>query len=89
MELATEKIEQALDTLSLPVLITKEDIKKQYRHLAKKYHPDQGGDPQKMEKINSAYTLLLHYIEHFRYTFDDDEVRRQFPGVDYAHQFKV
>ncbi len=89
MEQASETIQKALDILSLPPLVTKADIKKQYRYLAKKYHPDQGGDPQKMEKINSAYTLLLSYIEHFRYTFDDQEVRRQIPGVDYVNQFKV
>lgn len=82
------EITKALDVLKLPALVTKSDIKKQYRHLAKKYHPDQGGDPQKMEMINGAYTLLIAYIEQFRYTFDEDEISRQFPGADYAHRFK-
>ena len=81
-------IENALEVLGLPRLITKEDIKKQYRYLAKKYHPDQGGDPKKMEEINSANSLLMTYIEQFRYTFDDEEISRQFPGADHAERFK-
>jgi DnaJ-class molecular chaperone len=83
-----EMIEEALDILELPKLVTKEDIRKQYRFLAKKSHPDIGGDTQKMERLNSAYRLLMKYIEEFRYTFDEDEVNRQFPGVDYARRFK-
>jgi DnaJ-class molecular chaperone len=72
----------------LPKLITKEDIRKQYRYLAKKYHPDVGGDARKMEQINAAYKLLMKYIEEFRYTFDEEEVNRQYPGADYAKRFK-
>ncbi len=82
------KIREALETLALPTLVTEEDIKKQYRHLAKKYHPDQGGDAREMEKINQAYTLLTSYIKQFRYSFDDEEISRQFPGADYAKRFK-
>jgi DnaJ-class molecular chaperone len=88
MDNVTSEIKEALEILGLPALITKEDIKKQYRHLAKKYHPDQGGDPKEMEKINHAYDLLNAYIEQFRYTFDDEEISRQFPGADYAARFK-
>ncbi len=74
--------------MGLPTLITKDDIKKQYRFLAKKYHPDQGGSAEDMEKINQAYDLLMHYIEDFRYVFDDEEISRQFPGADYAKRFR-
>jgi len=83
-----EEIEKALDILGLPTLITKEDVKKQYRFLAKKNHPDKGGNAVKMEQINVAYTLLMKYIEEFRYTFDADEITKQFPGVDYVERFK-
>ena len=88
MEKITSEIKEALETLGLPTMITEEDIKKQYRHLAKKYHPDQGGDTREMEKINQAYTLLTTYIKQFRYAFDDEEISRQFPGADYAKRFK-
>ena len=82
-----EEIEKALEILDLPQLITKADIKRQYRYIAKKHHPDLGGDPQEMEQINYAYRLLMKYIEEFRYTFDEDEIRKQFPGVQHAEQF--
>ena len=84
----TEEIEQALEILSLPKMISREDIKKQYRYLAKKNHPDKGGDAEKMEQLNYAYRLLMKYIEEFRYTFDEEEISKQFPGADYAQRFK-
>jgi len=83
-----EEIERALDILDLPKLITKEDIKKQYHFLAKKNHPDLGGSVEDMEQINSAYALLMKYIEEFRYTFNEEEVAKQYPGADHAQRFR-
>jgi len=88
MQTPAEQINEALDILELPKLITKSDIKKQYRFLSKKYHPDQGGDAIKQEQINYAYKLLVKYIEEFRYTFSDIEVANQFPGAKHAEQFR-
>ncbi len=56
--------------------------------MAKKNHPDMGGDVEKMEQLNYAYRLLMKYIEEFRYTFDEEEISKQFPGADYAQRFK-
>ena len=83
-----EEIERALDILGLPTLITKEDVKKQYHFLAKKNHPDLGGDIKEMEQINAAYKFLMKYIEEFRYTFDEEEVAKQYPGADHAQRFR-
>ncbi len=83
-----EEIENALDILELPKLINKEDIKKQYHFLAKKNHPDLGGDIKEMEEINYAYKFLMKYIEEFRYTFDEEEVAKQYPGADHAQRFR-
>jgi len=83
-----EEIEKALEILELPKLVTKADIKRQYRYIAKKHHPDLGGDPREMEQINHAYRLLMKYIEEFRYTFDENEINKQFPGAQHAEQFK-
>jgi DnaJ-class molecular chaperone len=84
----TEEIQKALDILELPTLISREDVKKQYHFIAKKNHPDLGGSTEEMEKINFAYTILIKYIEEFRYTFDENEVNKQFPGADYVQRFK-
>ena len=83
-----ETIQNALDTLQLPTLITKEDIKKQYRYLSKKEHPDVGGSEEKQEQLNRAYKVLMDYIEHYRYSFDEDEIQSQFGGVCYDKYFK-
>jgi len=43
-----------------------EKIKKSYRTLSKKYHPDQGGDPDFFKKIKDAYEFLtkdIHYMK--------------------------
>jgi len=84
----TKEIERALDILELPKLITKDDIKKQYHFLAKKHHPDVGGNIEDMEQINSAYTFLMKYIEEFRYTFNEEEVAKQYPGANHAQRFR-
>ncbi|MBA1420182.1 MAG: DnaJ domain-containing protein [Epsilonproteobacteria bacterium] len=83
-----EEIEYALEILSLPKLVSRDDVKKQYHFLAKKNHPDLGGDPARMEMINNAYTLLTRYMDEFRYTFDEEEISKQFPGADYVQRFK-
>ena len=88
MQMPIEKINEALEILELPKLITKPDVKKQYRFLSKKYHPDKGGDAIKQEQINYAYKLLMKYIEEFRYTFDESEISKQFPGAKHAEQFR-
>lgn len=83
-----EEIEYALEILSLPKLVSRDDVKKQYHFLAKKNHPDLGGDPVRMEMINNAYKLLTTYMDEFRYTFDEEEISKQFPGADYVQRFK-
>jgi DnaJ-class molecular chaperone len=88
MKSPVEEIENALEVLELPKLIKRSEIKKQYHFLAKRYHPDLGGSIEKMEEINRAYELLMKYIEEFRYTFDEEEISKQFPGADYAHRFR-
>ena len=88
MHLPIDEVDKALEILVLPKCITGMDIKKQYHFLAKKYHPDLGGDLEKMEQVNYAYKFLMKYIEEFRYTFDEDEINKQFPGADYAQRFK-
>lgn len=83
-----KEIQDALETLKLPTFVSKADIKKQYRFLAQKYHPDRGGDTTQMEQLNYAYAFLMEYIEQFRYSFDETEILKQFSWIGYANQFK-
>ena len=85
--LNSENIRAALETLQLPPFVTKEEIKAQYRFLAKKFHPDKGGDNRKFGEIAEAYRLLIEYIDGFRYTFDEEEINKQLSGVYYARRF--
>lgn len=45
-------------TLGVGRNATAEEIKSAYRKLAKKYHPDLGGDPEKFKEINEANDIL-------------------------------
>jgi len=46
--------------LGIPKNASKDDIKKSYRHLAQKFHPDKvGGNEDKFKEINEAYHILI------------------------------
>ena len=83
-----QRIRWALEILQLPHLVTKEDIKRQYRYLSKQHHPDKGGSAERMQEIAEAYAIIMEYIDRFRYRFDDDEIATQFPGAEHADRFK-
>lgn len=57
------------------VLGVKEDastreINAAYRRLAKKYHPDKGGDPDKFQQVTEAYNILKSRPERDAYDFE-------------------
>ena len=43
------------DILGVHQLATVDKVRESYRRLAKKHHPDAGGDPDKMAELNAAY----------------------------------
>jgi DnaJ-class molecular chaperone len=48
----------AYDTLGVPKGASEDEIKKAYRRLAAKHHPDRGGDTAKFQEIQGAYETL-------------------------------
>lgn len=46
------------EVLELKDTATSEEIKRAFRRLSKKYHPDKGGDADKFKEINEAYQTL-------------------------------
>ncbi|WP_319378276.1 molecular chaperone DnaJ [uncultured Methanocorpusculum sp.] len=62
--------ESYYDVLGLPRNATETDIKKAYRNLAKKYHPDICKDPgaeEKFKSINEAYDVLSDETKRQQY----------------------
>jgi len=58
-----DEYKKSFDILDLPETATLPEIKKKFKILAKKYHPDKGSNIEnKFKEINNAYQLLLRII---------------------------
>ncbi len=55
---------------------TKDDIKKAFRKLAQKHHPDKGGDENKFKEVTEAYSILSNERKRREY----DSYGRTFAG---------
>ncbi len=65
------------EILGVPRDASPEEIKKAYYKLAHKYHPDKGGDEEKMKEINEAFQVLSDKEKRAQY----DKFGRVFEGT--------
>merc|ERR1719370_375976 len=63
--------------LGLPTMASRAEIKSAYFSLAKKLHPDNGGDPKQFNEVTEAYKRLMHDTQYV-----DGNNRYQDPGWD-------
>jgi DnaJ-class molecular chaperone len=87
------QIEEARKLLGLGESATLKEIKRAYRKLAHRYHPDKhSGDDSvengTMKQLNQAYKLLMDYCNEYKYSFKEDDVARTYPHEEYLRTFK-
>jgi len=77
-----KQIDDARKVLGLDDTATLEEIKRVYRELALKYHPDRCKGEKKKEceemfkKIAHAGDILMSYCAGYKYSFKERDVRR-------------
>ncbi len=82
-EISFEAFSRAVETLGLVGKTDKKTVRSVYLLLCKEFHPDMPtGDHAKFQAINDAYTLVMDYMEAYRFDFDEEEFKHQFPLYD-------
>lgn len=64
------------DILGVEKNASEKEIKKAYRNLSKKHHPDKGGDEEKFKEISEAYSVLSDDQQRAKY----DRMRQRTAG---------
>ncbi len=68
------------DILGVKKDASADDIKKAFRRLARKHHPDAGGDEEKFKEINEAYEILSNEEKRAQYDQYGQYFGGQVPG---------
>jgi curved DNA-binding protein len=71
--------------LGLTIDATKSEIKKKYRELAKKYHPDKGGNENLYELITRSYNILSDSVQRETYDLKILEKKQEKESIDFVN----
>lgn len=85
-----DELQQARKVFGLGEQASLQEIKIRHRELAKRYHPDAGnnGKDDAIRELNEAYRLLLDYIRHYRFGFDEETFYEQCPEERIRRQYE-
>jgi len=79
-QVSLSEFEDAVESLELLSLTSKENVRKKYLKLSRRYHPDmEGGSTEKFQEIREAYEILVEYMDNFRFVFNENEFKQQNP----------
>ena len=85
------EIDEARKVLGLGEMATLKEIKRAYRRLASRHHPDKhSGDSQNqetMKRVNWAYKLLVDYCSNYSYSFKEEDIARTYPHDEYLRKY--
>jgi DnaJ-class molecular chaperone len=87
------EIEEARKLLGLGEVATLKEIKRAYRMLAHRHHPDKhsgakSNEDEIMKKLNWAYKLLTNYCDDYKYSFREEDVARTYPDEEYMRKWR-
>lgn len=67
---------------------TLEELKKQYKQLALKYHPDRNGNTSSMQEINNEYDLLFARLKNIHTTAEGKTYTSSTETTETSDEFK-
>lgn len=80
LQITYHEFEDAVETLGLIGVETRDRLKKRYLKLSKQYHPDMPeGSAEKFQKINKSYKIIQAYMDQYRFRFTQEEFESQHP----------
>jgi len=67
--------------------LTMSQIKRRHRELSKRHHPDLQGEALHMQNLNNAASILMSYLQSYRFSFSEEEFYQQNPDERLRMQF--
>ena len=86
------EIDEARKVLGLSEVATLKEIKRAYRTLAHRHHPDRhsgaaGEETEEtMKRLNWAYKLLMDYCSSYKYSFREEDIARTYSRDEYLRR---